>query len=64
MSLTKLLWCFRYYLLLAALGLYALIWFEMYRLGLKVEVYKRQGIEVSRWELFMGAEPAPMMRTK
>lgn len=28
-----------------------------YKAGVQQEVYRRQGVEMSRWELFMGAQP-------
>lgn len=42
----------------------AVCWFQYYQLGLQSEVYARQGIQVSRWELFMGANPSPQMKVK
>jgi hypothetical protein len=30
---------------------------KWYRAGIQQEVYRRQGCEMSRWEVFMGAKP-------
>jgi hypothetical protein len=35
-------------------GAFGLCW---YQAGLQQEVYKRQGCEMTQWEVFMGAEP-------
>lgn len=40
--------------LVVALG----IWWIWYVAGVQVEVYRRQGITMTRWEVFVGAEPA------
>ena len=29
-----------------------------YRAGVQVDIYKRQGIQITRWEVFIGAKPA------
>ena len=31
--------------------------FAWYKAGLQVEVYRRQGVEMTQWEVFMGAKP-------
>ncbi len=31
--------------------------FRWYKAGVQQEVYRRQGCEMSRWEVFMGARP-------
>lgn len=31
---------------------------EWYRAGLQAGVYQRQGVEMTTWEVFMGAKPA------
>lgn len=33
------------------------IWFKWYRAGIQMDVYRRQGVEMSQWECFMNAEP-------
>jgi hypothetical protein len=30
---------------------------KWYRAGVQVEVWKREGIEMTQWEVFMGAKP-------
>lgn len=34
------------------------IWGHWYRAGLQAEVYRREGIEMTQWEVFMGSKPA------
>ena len=34
-----------------------LAFYGWYRAGVQQEVYKRQGCEMSQWEVFMGAKP-------
>lgn len=45
---------------LAMLGVIFLLlsWLFWYRAGMQAKLYKRQGIEISQWEVFMGVEPA------
>ncbi len=31
---------------------------DWYRAGVQAEVYRREGIEVTQWEVFCGAKPA------
>lgn len=31
--------------------------FAWYKAGLQQEVYRRQGVEMTQWEVFMGAKP-------
>lgn len=40
---------------LLLLGLF--LWGNWYYCGVQSQVYKRQGIEISQWELFVGAKP-------
>jgi hypothetical protein len=35
-----------------------IVWYSWYIAGLQAAVYRRQGIEVTQWELFHGAKPA------
>lgn len=44
-------------LLVAAIGL-GLIWVSWYQAGIKADVCRRNGWQVSQWEIFMGA-PMP-----
>lgn len=34
------------------------VWYSWYIAGLQAAVYRRQGIDVTQWELFNGAKPA------
>jgi hypothetical protein len=43
-----------------ALGLFALLYYcgwQWYSAGMQRDVYKRQGVEMSRWEVFIGVKP-------
>jgi hypothetical protein len=31
---------------------------DWYRAGVQARIYERQGIKMTQWEVFMGAEPA------
>ena len=33
------------------------IGFYWYKAGVQVEVYRRQGVEMTQWEVFLGAKP-------
>lgn len=35
--------------------------FDWYKAGLQRDVYKRQGIEMTRWECLLGIKPAEMV---
>lgn len=34
------------------------VWLAWYQAGMQQRAYARQGIEVTRWEIFMGVSPA------
>lgn len=37
--------------------IFATAWFHWYRCGIQADVWQREGITVTQWEVFMGAKP-------
>lgn len=37
------------------------VWHDWYTCGLQSQVYERQGIHVTQWELFCGSQPAVLV---
>ena len=46
------------FILLGAVILFGLVGFSWYQAEVQSNVYRRQGIEMSTWECFVGAKPA------
>ena len=46
---------------LPVLFIAACVAFHVYKTGVQQQVYHRQGIEISRWEVFIGCTPAVKM---
>lgn len=45
-------------MLLLALCLAGATYWDWYMAGVQAEVYRREGIEMTQWEVFVGARPA------
>lgn len=46
------------FLLIAVIAIACAITWHLYKIGIQQEVYRRQGIYMTRWELLVGATPA------
>lgn len=45
-------------LVLGALLIAGGVWWSWYRAGVQAEVYRREGVEMTQWEVYLGARPA------
>ena len=52
-------WAVLALIIVLILGIFSiLLAWSWYRAGVQTDIYKRQGIEISHWEVFIGSTPA------